>query len=214
MLGEILITLSVVLLLFVAYEFWGTAAVTNGEQHDLDRQLSQEWSHPPAPDGSPPPAPTKAPRPPAPGAAIARLYIPALDRRWVVVEGIGQRQLRHAPGHYPGTAMPGGIGNFAVAGHRTTALFWSLDDVRPGDAVVVETQGAWYVYRVVRSRVVKPNDVWVVAPVPERTRAQPTTAMLTLTTCNPRFDNYERLVVHAELVREQPSSAGKPSELR
>ncbi|GAB3505353.1 class E sortase [Phytohabitans suffuscus] len=215
MLGEILVTVSAVVLLFVAYELWGTTAVTNGAQDDLDRRLAQQWSSPAGPDRpdtSAGPTPTAAP--PAPGSAIARLYLPALERRWVVVEGVSQRELRHAPGHYPGTAAPGEIGNFSVAAHRTKALFWRLDEVRVDDHVVVETRQTWYVYRVTRVRVVKPNDVWVVAPVPDRSRSRPTTAMLTLTTCNPRFDNYERLVVHAQLVHEQPSSAGPPAQLR
>jgi sortase A len=43
--------------------------------------------------------------------------------------------------------------------------------------------------------------------------------MLTLTTCNPKFNNYERLVVHAELAETVPrdqtlADAGKPAELK
>jgi Sortase domain len=52
------------------------------------------------------------------GTAIGRLYLPRLHLHWVVVEGVALADIRYAPGHYPGTALPGDPGNFAVAGHR------------------------------------------------------------------------------------------------
>jgi sortase A len=79
--------------------------------------------------------------------------------------------------------------------------------------VVVEDKKNWYVYRVVQNHIVKPTQVEVVAPVPNEPGVRPTKAMLTLTTCNPKFDNYQRLIVHAELERSQAKSAGRPAEL-
>jgi sortase (surface protein transpeptidase) len=55
--------------------------------------------------------------------------------------------------------------------------------------------------------------VEVVAPVPGQPGVEPSEAMLTLTTCNPKWDNYQRLVVHATLVDQQPQSAGRPAAL-
>ncbi|MEV5448209.1 sortase, partial [Streptomyces sp. NPDC052644] len=72
----------------------------------------------------------------------------------------------------------------------------------------------WYVYKVYQSRIVRPDQVEVVAPVPGEPNAKPTRKLLTLTTCNPKFDNYQRLIVHAELDRTQPKSQGPPPELR
>jgi sortase A len=141
------------------------------------------------------------------------LYIPRLGSHWVVVEGVGPADIAYAPGHYPETAMPGQIGNFSVAGHRSPAIFWDLDRLQVGDAIVVETRDTWYVYRVTQSRIVLPTAVEVVAPVPGQPAATPTDAYLTLTTCNPKWDNYERLIVHAKLERAQDRSAGRPSEL-
>jgi LPXTG-site transpeptidase (sortase) family protein len=109
--------------------------------------------------------------------------------------------------------MPGQLGNFAVAGHRSPAIFWDLDKMRPGDPIVVETKQQYHIYRVTTKSIVKPTSVEVVAPVPGRPGETPTKAMLTLTTCNPKFDNYERLIVHAELVRSQPRGAGPPAEM-
>jgi LPXTG-site transpeptidase (sortase) family protein len=101
-----------------------------------------------------------------------------------------------------------------VAGHRTRAIFWNLDEVHSGDAIVVETQKSWFVYKVTKQEIVKPTAVEVVAPVPDQPGVKPTDAMLTLTTCNPKWDNYQRLIIHAKLQRSQPRSAGQPAEAK
>ena len=225
-LGELFITLGVVVLLLAAYEVWGKAAVVAEHQHDLDAQLDEMWGA--EPGGDPTVAPSGAPDDqegddgeaagpqalgPPPGHAIARLYVPKLGRYWVVVEGVELSDIRYAPGHYPNSAMPGEIGNFAVAGHRNPATFWDLDRVISGDVIIVETRDYWYVYRVYENHIVKPTAVEVVAPVPGEPGAEPDEERLTLTTCNPKWDNYERLIVHAELERTQSTSEGRPGEL-
>ena len=209
-LGEVMVTFGLVLLLFAAYEIWGKAAIVRDHQQDLEAQLDQEWEQTPPPTT---PATGKVP-PPPPGWAIARMHIPRLNNRWVVVEGVDPGDLAFAPGHYPRSAGPGEIGNFAVAGHRNPAMFWDLDRMREGDPIVVETRSTFFVYRVTENRIVKPHQVEVVAPVPDRPGATPTLAMLTITTCNPKWDNYQRLIVHARLERSQPRSAGEPAETR
>lgn len=217
-LGEILITLGVIVLLLAGYEVWGKAAVVASHQNELDRQLTEAWADTPptvAPDPDDEETETATPQPlgPPPGHAIARLYIPKLGRYWVVVEGVGLDDIRYAPGRYPTSAMPGQIGNFAVAGHRNPATFWDLDKVLPGDVIVVETQTTWYTYRVTKNHIVTPDAVEVVAPVPGQPGVEPTKAMLTLTTCNPKWDNYERLIVHAELTDQQSQADGRPAVL-
>jgi LPXTG-site transpeptidase (sortase) family protein len=216
--GEILITLGVIVLLLAAYEVWGKAAVVASHQAELDRSLDREWSGPePTVTASPeqPDREEATPQPlgPPPGHAIARLYLPSIGKFWVVVEGVALADIRWAPGHYPTSAMPGEVGNFAVAGHRNPATFWDLDRVAAGDVVVVETRETWYVYQVTRNHIVTPDAVEVVAPVPGQPGVEPSEAMLTLTTCNPKWDNYQRLVVHATLVDQQPQSAGRPAAL-
>jgi sortase A len=204
--GELLITLGAVVLLLAAYEVWGKAAVIADRQDDLNQQLDELWSAPlPAGDSNEDQEKAEQLGPP-PGDAIARLYIPTLGQYWVVVEGVSLDDIRYAPGHYPDSALPGQVGNFAVAGHRVPATFWDLDKVVPGDTVVVETRDSWYVYQVTEQNIVTPDAVEVVAPVPGEPGAEPSEAMLTLTTCNPKFDNYERLIVHAELVDQLPRS--------
>jgi LPXTG-site transpeptidase (sortase) family protein len=109
--------------------------------------------------------------------------------------------------------MPGEVGNFSMAGHRTKAIFWDIDKLVAGDAIVVQTADAWFVYKVTGHEIVKPTAVEVVAAVPDKPGVTPTQALLTLTTCNPKFNNYQRLVVHAQLDRQQPRTAGNPAEL-
>jgi sortase A len=213
--GELMITFGLVVLLFAAYEVWGVGVIQSGKQDALAGALEDQWANeadptvgPTAPAGS-----SGLGSGPPKIVGIAKLYIPRLDMQWVVVEGVRQQDIRYAPGHYPDTAKPGKVGNFSVAGHRNRATFWRLDEVKPGASVIVEDKKNWYVYRVVQNHVVKPTQVEVVAPVPNEPGLRPTKAMLTLTTCNPKFDNYQRLIVHAELVRTQAKSAGRPAEL-
>jgi sortase A len=225
-LTEALITFGLIAVLFAGYEIWGTTRIVGAHQQELDQQLTRLWAAQPsiAPDESGPPVqpgasgqpvPTKVPKPlaPPPGNALARMYIPRLDKFWVVIEGVDLNDLRYGPGHYPTTAKPGQVGNFAVAGHRIPAMFWDLDLMRSGDPIIVETANVWYVYRVTQVHVTSPNAVEVVAPVPGHPDARPVSAMLTITTCNPKWDNTQRLVVHAELKRQQARSAGRPTEL-
>ncbi|SCL59819.1 LPXTG-site transpeptidase (sortase) family protein [Micromonospora citrea] len=211
--GEVLITFGMVVLLFAGYEVWGKSAIVDAHQNDLSQQLAQAWG----PEGDPTVAPSASastkPKPPVQGKPIAGLYIPKLDKNWVVVEGVTQKDIRYAPGHYPSSALPGQVGNFSVAGHRNRATFWRLDELADGDAIVVESKTEWYVYTVTQSRIVRPTQVEVVAPVPGKPGQKATKRMLTLTTCNPKFDNYQRLIIHAELARTQPKSAGRPTEL-
>ncbi|RZU50956.1 sortase A [Krasilnikovia cinnamomea] len=214
--GELMITFGVVVLLFAGYEVFGNSAEVDAEQSSLGDELDQQWADPTV-------APTTGPAKNAPAAPgknlIGRLYIPKLDKEWVVVNGVRPQDIRYAPGHYPETALPGKVGNFSVAGHRIRKIFWRLDELQKGDVIGVETRTDWFVYRVTSQAIVKPSAVEVVAPVPNRPGAKPSKAMLTLTTCNPKFNNYQRLIVHAELVsssKRDPgvADAGKPAEIK
>ncbi|WP_244875997.1 class E sortase [Winogradskya consettensis] len=195
--GELMITFGLVVLLFAGYEVFGNSAKVQDEQDSLSDQLAEQWNDPTV---APSTGPTKKARA-APGDdLVGRLYIPKLGMDWVVTNGVRPQDIRYSPGHYPDTAMPGEVGNFSVAGHRIRKIFWRLDELKPGDVIGVETQGDWYTYKVIGNEVVKPTAVQVVAPVPNKPGKKATEALLTLTTCNPKFNNYQRLIVHAELV--------------
>lgn len=139
--------------------------------------------------------------PPDQGEALGRILIPAAGVDWVIIEGVTLGDLAQGPGHMPGTAMPGQPGNSVISGHRTThgAPFYSLDLLRPGDEITIETLIGTHVYEVVEVRIVAPSDVWVTGPADG--------AWLTLTTCNPIYRSIERLIVFARLVGGPNSAA-------
>ena len=214
--GQLLITVGVVILLFVVYELWITGLYTQRQQNRLEHTLSQQWGR--LGNGieisQAKPGVTHVPL----GSGIAVLRIPRLGHGYhkVIVEGTDTGSLEKGPGHYPDTAYPGQVGNFAVAGHRTTygAPFNRIDTIRRGDAIVLETKTMWFTYRVQDlpptkgypavpyQEIVSPSDVAVAYPVPDQPdRAKkPTLKMLTFTSCNPKYSAAQRIVVHALLV--------------
>ena len=212
-----MITASVIILLFVGYELYYTGVYTGHEQAALRDRLQQSWQAPTAPAASPA-STDPLPVPVDLGSGVAILRVPRLGADWakVVVEGVDVEDLKKGPGHYPGTAMPGEIGNFVVSGHRTTygSPFNQLDEVHAGDAVVVETRVQWFTYRVTGEDVVAPTAIEVTYPAPGGATATPTQAVLTFTTCNPKYSASQRLVLHGLLESTQPKSAGPPPALR
>jgi sortase A len=206
--GKVLIGAGVFLLLFTAYQIWGTAWQESHTQSQLRTTLVQETDNQriqralaeaaaldKLPTG---PAVTAAHTgDPAEGAPIGDIRIPSIGVNQVVVEGTNTPDLRKGPGHYIGTPMPGQVGNASIAGHRTTYghPFYNLDGVKKGDAIVVTTLQGIFVYDTVSSQVVSPSDSKVIANVPAD--------WLTLTTCNPRFSASTRLIVHAQLAHSQ-----------
>ena len=194
--GQLMITLGVVLLLFCVYELWVTGLYTEQQQKKLDKQLIQTWS-------APPPKSTTVLAPYKDGEGIARIYLPTLgkDQVHVVVEGVSHEDLKKGPGHVPGTDLPGQIGNMVISGHRTTygAPFNRLDEVHLGDPIVLETRTSFFTYRVIRSFVVDPTAVGETDHVPNQPQATPTQRLLTLTTCNPKYSARQRLILRAVL---------------
>jgi sortase A len=237
-LGELLITLGVVVFLFIGYELWFTGLYTEHAQSNFKRQLATEWASPapavtpgPTSTGSPgttasaSPGATSVPAASAPaiapialpGDAIGIIRIPRLGAKYgyAIVEGVSTDDLKKGPGHYPGTANPGGIGNFVVSGHRTTYLapFNGIGELAIGDAIVIETRDTWYTYLVTKTQTVLPTDTGVVLPVPGQPRATPTQALITLTTCTPKYSASHRLIVTGLLQSALPKSAGTPPAL-
>ena len=95
-----------------------------------------------------------------PGSAIGRIEIPRLGVSSVIRAGVDARTLRLAVGHIPGTALPGRSGNTGLAGHRDT-FFRKLQDIRTFDEIRIVTTAGTFSYEVERTRIVKPEDTWV-----------------------------------------------------
>ncbi|HVQ17679.1 MAG TPA: class E sortase [Actinomycetes bacterium] len=208
-LGELLVTAGVILLLFVAYQLvWTNVQADRAMQAHTNELLHRWQTQPTAPEFD---LPLKH------GEPFALLRIPRLGANYHVpiIEGVTLTDLAEGVGHYPGTALPGQVGNFSVAGHRATngEPFAELDQLRSGDPVVVETATTWYTYIVYSEQIVAPTQVDVILPVPGEPHATPTEKLLTLTTCNPRWASYERLIFHARLVEAKPKSDGRPNAL-
>ena len=208
--GELLITAGVVVLLFVGYQLVWTNVQADRVATAKANDLEQTW------EDEGPAAPEIVPDL-KDGEAFAILRIPRLGEKYRVpiVQGVSLDDLATGVGHYPDTALPGEVGNFSVAGHRATngEPFAYLDQLREGDAVVVETGTTWYTYEVTDEYIVPPTQVGVILPVPNKPDAKPRKALMTLTTCNPRWASYERLIFHAELADELPKGQGRPAAL-
>jgi sortase A len=213
-LGELLVTLGALLLLLVVYQVWWTNVASDRATATASRQLEAQW------DGAgrgQPVAGQEYPDGVRSGQGFAFMYLPRLGDGWrePVIQGVTLDDLAKGVGHYPGSALPGAVGNFAVAGHRATngEPFATLDRIRQGDYAVVETATRFYVYRLGDPFIVAPTRVAVIAPVPDQPGATPTQRLITLTTCNPRWASYERMIIHGTLVETRPKSDGPPPQL-
>ena len=212
--GKASVGLGALVLLFVGYQLWGTGLRTAQAQSQLDQEFEELRDRqervldeaptttvsPVAPTASEPvttlPAAPPLP-PPAEGDAVGLIDIPAIGIDDLsVVEGTTVDELARGPGHFPTTPLPGQTGNAAIAGHRTThgAPFFNLDQLEPGDAIVVQTLQGESRYEVVGQEVVAPTEVGVVGDQGDD--------RLTLTTCEPKYSAAQRRVVVARLVTE------------
>ena len=220
-LGELLITLGVLLLGFLVWQLWWTDVEGDRAQAEIVRDLGAPTATVEHDDGVAEPQPGEPPVLPEPGHAVsfATLTVP----RWAgeparpISQGTDRRTVLDVlgVGHYEGTAMPGGVGNFALAGHRVTfgKPFNRIEELQVGDPLVVWTTDAWYVYRVTSTEVVLPKDVRVIAPVPDEPGVAPTDRYITLTTCHPMFSARERYVVHGVFEYWASTADGTPAEL-
>ena len=111
-------------------------------------------------------------------APLAVLRIPRIGVEVPVLPGTDDFVLNRAVGHIPGTALPGTKGNSAIAGHRD-GFFRGLKDIVEGDDIEVDTLDGKRSYRVERTWIVNPEDVWVLDDSPARS--------LTLVTCFPFY---------------------------
>ena len=204
-LGAILTGAGVLILLFVAYQLWGTGVYTARQQGQLESEFKaklQAVTDEPSTTsttvkGNPPPGPPT-------GEFVAHIQAPKIGLDQYVVQGVGLADLRKGPGHYPETPLPGEQGNAAIAGHRTTygAPFNRLGELVDGDEILVTTLKGNFTYRVARIHVVKPSQVEVLNPTP--------TPTLTLTTCHPKYSAKERLIVVAHLDPGQTAAPATP----
>jgi sortase A len=230
--GELLITAGVLVLLFLGWQFSINGIMLSNQQASDANTLSHSWAG--ADQGSPTPSPSASPAadaatfrygdPPAITAPaeteeFAVMYVPRFgaDYKKTIAEGVDPKSVLNngGAGHYPGTQMPGDVGNFAVAAHRDGwgSPFLKINELQVGDPIYVETQDGWYTYTFRGLEYVTPYGVGVIDPVPQVEGATATDRLITLTSCNPLYIASERIIAYGVLTDWQPRSAGAPAEI-
>lgn len=226
-LGELLLTAGVLVMLFVAWQMWIGDIIIGAQQNSEGAAVSAEWESEPPPE--PPPVveiedgetwyePPLLEHPGA-GEYLAQMRIPRFgDDYNVAIAGGTSRPvtLDHGwIGVYDQSKMPGQVGNFSVAGHRTTwgAPLNRIDKLRLGDAIVVETQEGWYTYRFRTLEYVTPTQVDVLLDVPQVPGAETGERYLTLTACSPLYSLAERIIAYAVFEGFQPRAEGAPESM-
>jgi sortase A len=202
-LERLLLVVGIVCIGYYGYVSAETMLYQAYENRELDAILASRT--PPAPDMA---IPNRTPRLATPGETVGRIEIPRLGVSAIIKAGTDARTLQLAVGHISGTALPGEPGNVGLAGHRDT-FFRRLRDIRTDDEIRVTTPTREYSYRVERTNVVEPADVWVLDPT--------THPALTLVTCYP-FSYVgsapQRFIVRAQLAPDTNDDQGLKTHQR
>src|SRR5687768_7471524 len=174
----------------------------------------------------PPPSPVSKPAPLAGGAVvppknsyapepiqeIGIIEIPKIGLRHKVMHGITLRNIDHGPSHWPGTPLPGEMGNVVFMGHRVTHShpFRRIHELTPGDEIRFDIAGVKSTYVVTGHEIVTPNRLDIVNPTPD--------PIVTIFACHPPGSARQRYVVRGSLVvptatEESPAPASEaPAE--
>lgn len=186
----ILIVIGIVLLGYVASQYWG--------MYHSQQKLAAEWER----QASTMNTPGEAVIPPE--QMLTRVVIPKISLDAIVVEGASRKELSEGPGHMKQTAMPGETGNAVITAHRDT-FFRHIYELVKGDRIQVRRSGHLFTYEVTGKKIVMPEDVSVIRQTPD--------PQLTLITCYPTYyigPAPKRLVVFSKLV--DSSEYGLPAK--
>jgi sortase A len=166
--------------------------------HELVTNLTASL---PFPESSP-----TNPRAATPEVRHGMLEIPSIGLAQPFFEGVTLTAIDRGPSHWPGTAMPGQLGNVVIAGHRTTKTrpFWDLDLVQPGaELIFTMHDGTRHVYTLDRTQVVDDEDIYIVD--------QAFGYRATLFGCHPKGSARQRIVGHFTLQSTTPPPAVLPT---
>jgi sortase A len=193
--GELLITLGLLVGLYILYLLFWTGVVARADAHADLCTLQHEWAA----------SVSVEPRSAQPFATI---QIPQIRNPevWPVLDGTAQTELSQGVGWYPMSAEPGEVGNFAVAAHRRTwgDMFRYLNEVKANDTVIVQDGNTTYTYRVIEDPVyVAANQGDVLDRIPGHSGLTQPGRYITLTTCDPVYDAWRRLIVFGVLESKQ-----------
>jgi len=132
-----------------------------------------------------------------PEVIIGELVIPALLLAQTVYRGVTLPTLDKGVGYWPGTAMPGHVGNVVLGGHRVSKQkpFRNIDLLVPGDEIYLTTDEGTFVYAVTGTQIIEPTDTWIIN--------QSESATLTLFACHPPHSTKQRIAVYADYLRKE-----------
>lgn len=191
---------------WVGWSYWGSNVLA-------ERAISQALSEAQGAVDTPPtelPAPDEAPlvERPETGAAAWIVDIPALGLRAPIIAGVESADLQRGLGWYPGTSLPGQVGNFALAGNRVSngALLRDIMALREGDTICIETNVATFTYLMTvapADLTVDSDDSWVLDPIPGQADVVPSQAFLTLTTSEDLVPTGDRSVGFGTLTKTE-----------
>lgn len=200
LIGELAVLAGIVVLLQAVYQIW----ITNFESDQQARQVSEalvaEFSKDPETlAADPQTVPVEKDH-----GGFALLYIPALKEDvWAlpILKDVTEDSLSKGAGHYPQSAMPGEVGNFAIAAHRATygEPFAYFERLTTGDKVIVQTADGFYIYQLFADKKIQTTEVWVISEQPTGVVSTPK-AIITLTTCDPRWNSTQRWARWGELI--------------
>lgn len=226
-LGELLLTAGVVVLLFVAWQMWIGDVIIAAQKNEEGAAIAREWAEAPAPE--PPPIVESddgsayyepvIPEAPAETEQLGLLRVPRFgaDYSFGIYGGTTRARTldKLGIGVYKESKMPGEVGNFSMAGHRTTwgKPFHQLDRLRLNDAIVVETPDGWYTYRFRTLQYVEPTQTDVLLDVPQMPGAATGERYITLTACSPLYSLAERIIAYGVFEGFQPRAEGPPKAL-
>ncbi|WEK61512.1 MAG: class E sortase [Candidatus Microbacterium colombiense] len=226
-LGELLLTAGVLVLLFVSWQMWIGDIIIAAQKNEEGAAVSAQWAAGPAPelpplvetdDGTTEYEPV-IPKAPADTEKLGQMHIPRFgaDYNFGIYGGTSRARTLDdlGIGVYTNSKMPGEVGNFAMAGHRTTwgKPFNQLDKLQLNDAIVVETPDGWFTYRFRTLEYVKPTQTDVLADVPQMPEVSTGERYITLTACSPLYSLAERIVAYGVFESFQPRAEGPPTAL-
>jgi sortase A len=189
-----LIVIGVVLLGYVAGQYWG--------MYRSQKNLEAEWQR----QATMVSIPGKAPV--SPDQLLTRLQIPKIQVDAIVVEGASRHDLSEGPGHMKQTAQPGEAGNAVITAHRDT-FFRHIYELNKGDHIQVRRNGRLFTYEVTGHKIVMPEDISVIKPT--------NNPQLTLITCYPTYyigPAPKRLVVFSKLVDSDGQQVNQAAQAR
>jgi sortase A len=229
--GELLMTAGLFVLLFLGWHVWFNDIVSGIAQDNAGASLSHKWDNVPltvpefdrvpgSSNGGAVVADPPVTAAPKMAKRFATMIVPRFGPTFerAIAEGIDPKtvlNIRDAGiGHYPQSNQLGQVGNFAVAGHRTTygAPFGNIASLRVGDRIYIETESGWYVYRFRNLEYVWPKDVSVLKPVPQSS-VTATDRILTMTSCHPKLSAAERIIAYSVFETFVPRDHGAPAEV-